>query len=775
MKDDPELQEIFTDPAHQEVVDLLRSVQPKTPPLDPNYRSYLRAKLMTEARRTLPRRASRPRFSFRFGPSALAPAMAAVAAGFIVVLGIEIYLHNQVAPVAINRVEPHIQQINNKTEVATGEPIQIPFSGPVDKNAIADSVVIEPATSVTKEWVGSTLVIIPNHALAPNTNYTVSFKPQAVAPTPAPTASTAPTGGKPTPTPTAAPTVAPTPVVVHFTTARAAVPPVVTPSFKSANVTYVHDNRLADAGTILDATWTAKGQILATRPSGQAGPTASATATANPTPPARTTTDVWLLSARGVALHQLAVNATMPSAPASGDLFAAWSLNGSQATLDVRDLQGALIATVATIDGTPVQPAAWLGTDRLAYVDGGEVKVVDLHGTPVQLPHRLRVDHGSIAGSPNGNLLAVQTVDGSVVVDLAALSTVTLHSGATGFDWSSGKLAFVVQQDSGTDLYVAADGKNATKVASSPSGQLWSDLSWAPDASSILLAAKPAGSGSANAALVLVDSDGNHSTSFGAPQNEYATPEWSPTGDLVLFARRDDATGKIAFWTATASTSGANTAEQQALAEVQTFIQARMRGDVAAAQAELSDSARAAYSSGTSSLVSSSGTKLNRYYPVTVQLIATNPNKFLIGVRIFIARQGGSETSFFEEQLTLVQQDQRYVIDSVTATPITQLSHGPSVLSYQLQQAPPGVQVLVHFDADLNPDTVNQDTIQIKTSDGQLIPAKVSFNADQHLASLSVKLKEGTYQLVVTTAVTDINGTPLAQEYDAQLIISHQG
>lgn len=774
MKDDPELQEIFTDPAHQEVVDLLRSARPKTPPLDPNYRSYLRAKLMTEARRTLPRRAARPGFFSRLGPRTLAPAMAAVAAGFIVVLGIEIYLHNQTPQVANNAVVPHIQQIDNKTEVATGEPIQIPFSGPVDKNAIAESVVIEPATSVTKEWVGSTLVIIPDHALAPNTNYTVSFKPQAVAPTPAPSASTAPTGAKPTPT--AAPTVAPTPVVVHFTTARAAVPPVVTPSFKSANVTYVHDNRLADAGTILDATWTAKGQILATRPSGQTGPTPSATATSTGTAPARATTDVWLLSARGVALRQLAVNATMPSAPASGDLFAAWSLNGSQATLDVRDLQGALIATVATIDGTPSQPAVWLAADRLAYVDNAAVKVVDLHGTPITLPRTLRVDHGSIAASPNGNLLAVQTVNGSVVIDLGASSTSPLHQGATGFDWSSkGNLAFVVQQDSGTDLYVAADGKNATKVASSPSGQVWSDLNWAPDASSILLATRPAGSSSTNTGLVLIDSDGSHSTTFGAPQNEYATPEWSPSGDLVLFTRRDDATGKIAFWTASASTSGANAAEEQALAEVQTFIQARMRGDAAAAQAELSDSASAAYSSGTSSLVSSSGTKFNRYYPVTVQLIGTNPNKFLIGVRIFIAKQGGSETSFFEEQLTLVQQDQRYVIDSVTATLITQLSHGPSVLSYQLGQEPPGVQVLVHFDADLNPDTVNQDTIQIKTSDGQLIPAKVSFNADQHLATVSVKLKEGTYQLVVTTAVTDIYGTALAQEYDAQLIISHQG
>ena len=68
----------------------------------------------------------------------------------------------------------------------------------------------------------------------------------------------------------------------------------------------------------------------------------------------------------------------------------------------------------------------------------------------------------------------------------------------------------------------------------------------------------------------------------------------------------------------------------------------------------------------------------------------------------------------------------------------------------------------MHFDADLNPDTVNANTIQIKSVDGQLIEAKVTFDADQHLARIAFKLKEGTYQLVVTTNVTDINGTPLA-------------
>ena len=73
MMNDPELQEIFTDPAHQEVLDMLNASRPAAPPLDPHFRSYLRAKLMTEAQRTLGPRASRSWFPFRFTPNANLP------------------------------------------------------------------------------------------------------------------------------------------------------------------------------------------------------------------------------------------------------------------------------------------------------------------------------------------------------------------------------------------------------------------------------------------------------------------------------------------------------------------------------------------------------------------------------------------------------------------------------------------------------------------------------------------------------------------------------
>src|SRR5256712_5827021 len=215
-----------------------------------------------------------------------------------------------------------VSPINNKTNVATAEPIEIKFSGPVDKAAVEETVQIEPATSVTKQWVGNTLVIVPDHPLAPNTTYTVTLRPKAAV------ASANP--GTPGSTPK--PAVAPAPVVVHFTTVPAPIPPVVPPSFRSAGVTYGFDSRLGDSGKlkILNAVWTSAGQLLVTRPGGQAGPAAvpspSATATASGSAAG---TDVWLMSPIGTPVRLVGPGDNFPTAAPMGGLFSAWRQQGT--------------------------------------------------------------------------------------------------------------------------------------------------------------------------------------------------------------------------------------------------------------------------------------------------------------------------------------------------------------------------------------------------------------------------------------------------------------
>src|SRR3989442_1710399 len=420
-----------------ELEDLLKTSRPAAPPLDPNFRTYLRTKLMTEARRTLEPRATRRWFPFNLSPKALVPAMAAVAAGFLVVLGIQIYLQNQPAS---GMVAADLRGIQNKTNVATAEPIVIPFSGPIDKNAIADTVVIEPATSVTKQWVGQNLVIIPDHPLAPNTTYTVSLKPRAVPPTPNPT----------NPTSTPRPQPAPTPVVVHFTTVKAPVAPVIPPSYLSANLSFGQESRLADAGTVFNGAWTLNGQLLVTRPAGQPGPGSSpgpsTTATVS-SAAAPVTTDIWLMSTSSAPIRLLVPGGTFPAAAPPGRGFAAWQLTSSnQANLGIWDLQGNSQGTIATLASVPDRAPVWIGSDRIAYVNQGRLAIVDVHGGHVN-GRAIRMQRGSLGGSTLGSLVAVESVDGSTVMDVASGSLSPLPAGATGFAWSpKGDLAFVVPQ-----------------------------------------------------------------------------------------------------------------------------------------------------------------------------------------------------------------------------------------------------------------------------------------------------------------------------------------
>jgi len=744
--DDPELQELFRDPANREVIDLLRATRPAAPPLDPHFRNYLRAKLMTEARDRLAAPAHRR--WFQLGPVGMVPAMAAVAAGFLLVLGVEIYLHPSATPgppVAVNVVG-----IDNKKDVATAEPIQIPFSGPVDKTAVQESVVISPATSFTKHWEGQTLVITPAHPLAPNTSYKVTLQPKANPPT----------------QPAVSPPPAPRPVVVHFLTAAAPVPPVVPPSFKSGSVTYGYDNRLPESSKLSSPTWTNDGQLLVTRPADATSPSASASASA--TAPG-SGTNVWLMSTQGTLIRIVASGGSYPSAAPNGGLFADWQEHSDQATLEVRDLQGSVqVASAATVSSHPDRPAIWLGSDRLAYLNDGVLRIVDLHATAITAP-ALKVT-GTMAASRNGLLLAVTSDNGSLILDLTSMTTTPLPAGATGFAWSpGGQLAFFIPRAGSTDLYAGADPRAARKIASSTASESWSDLNWAPDSASLLLASHSGSANASHARLILINADGSAPVSFGSRQRDYASPLWSPRGDLVLFTRRDEA-GGVSLWTAkdtVGQPSAVDNAESQALAEVDKFMQARIKGDLTGAQAQLDASAQQAYSSGASALLSP-GAPFDRYYPVSVQLVG--PNKFLIGARVFITRNG-TETSFFEEQLTVILQDQRYLIDAVNATPTVQLGHGPTVVSVEVRQNGQTQQVMVRFDSDLKPETVSADTIKIKDGQGTEVKARVSFDPDAHLVTLETKLRAGTYILVVTTGVDDINGSPVAQAYSSPLVI----
>lgn len=763
---DSELDELFSDPQDLEVVHLLRSARPAAPPLDPHFRSYLRGKLIAEARRTLPARPRRPWFGI-----APMPAMAAVAATFILVLGYELYQRGQ-APAAPAPIRVTAQV--DRTNAAPAEPIRLQFSGAVDRTAVEESIVIQPATQYTTRWEGQTLVVIPLHQLAASTTYTVALLP-APASTPHPSATAAP-----------APTPAPTPVVVRFVTAPAPPPPVTPPAFASANITFIGDSRLADAGTFGVATWTGDGQIMATRPALNGRPSARPSASSTPSgtpaataPAAAPVTgkamDLWLMSPSGKFVRPLATDVLYPAAAPQDGTVAFWHPAGDRYALmetTTGDLAGQA-NQLAIVTGPPSAPPVWLGADRIAYVDAGQLHVVDLLGNPVPLAAPIPVS-GAAAPSLDGHRLAVQTPAGAAVYDLTSGRSTALPEGATAFSWSpKGDLAFAVQNPTGSALFVlGATELKPHAVASSAAGELWSNFNWSPDAVSLLFTSRsgsPA-SGTSSVAL-LVDAAGSTPRPFGG--RPYETLQWSPDGRLVLLTRRDE-TGQAALWVATlkvGTLSDVERAQQEALAVVKTFMDARLANDSATASQQLSAAGTAAYQQAGLALLSPGSPRFERWYPVTVQLI--DKDSFLIGVRIVQARDK-VETGFYEEHLTVARHDQTFLIDGVQpSAPVSLSAGGPAVVSVEVRQEGAGQRILVHFDSDLAVDTVNQTAIVIR--DGNDVPQHVldlSYDQQTHLVTLRTKLAPGSYKLVVTTSLQDVNGKSLAQDYSAPLVIT---
>jgi len=760
---DPELEGLFPDPADQEVVELLSESRPGPPPLDPYFRNHLRLKLIAEARRTLARPA---RGSWLNWPPL--PATLAVAAGFAIVFLAGLYsMARHAQPTGIQVISAL-----DKKDVATAEPIRIDFKGPVDKNAVAQTVEIQPAAQYATRWEGQTLVITPLHPLAPNTGYTVKVEPTAGQPA----AERAPQ--------TAAP-----PVVVRLVTAPSPVPLVRPPSYEAGNLTFLGESRIADPGTFGTAVWTPDGQALVvTRPTSETIiPRASASpdATAQSTRPI-VVTDAWLMSPQGTFVRRLAPRASNPAVAPSGSSIAYWRVeSATEASLQVSALDddGSHAVKVTTVGTPPDRSPVWVGSDRLAYVDGGQLRVVDLRGA-VNPGLKFNVS-GSLAASPDGKSLALETPNGPALYDIGASAQSPLPTGASKFSWSArGDLAFVVSQTAVVQLWILPHEKKEPLLrVPSPGANVWSDISWAPDSAALLFVSRPTGADTdALSRAFLVNVEGkNELIPFGSNQREYTAPRWSPLGTAVIFTRRDE-TGRPALWSAgvrVGQLSAADQAQLDAQSQVDRFMRARLDGKLSDAQAELGPEALAKYKATDRPLAGSQNPVFARYYPVGVQLVA--PDKFLVGVRIVLADpKSKQETSFFEEHLTVVRHDQRFRIDAVDIGKTIRLGQGPGVVSVELRQSGSStgdasrLQLLVRFDADLDPATVSKDSVFVQDADGNRIkPVVFNFDQARHLVTLTLPgLQAGNYQLVVSTAVADFRGRTLEEDYQWPLVVA---
>jgi WD40 repeat protein len=406
-EDDQELDWIFPEePELRETAHLLHRLPRREAPLDPAFRATLRRRLMQEAwDRAAP---ALPWWRRLLAPQPMAWAGATVG---VLLIAFVVYALT-FTPAKPDGTVIVSSPLQGAHAVAATKPIELQFSQPMDTSSVEDAVQIQPATKVKSyQWVNgnSTVEILPENGLAPNTQYQVTLSQKAKTQTGHPVVKRAVTFvTAPPPTPRAIPTPVPTP--------RPTAPP---------GITTPH--LIAPSGTS-SPSWSPDGSTLfVIDPNGQLRGFSVASGAAQP-----------VVAADGVTLVTVGPDATP-----------AYARNGQ------------LVYGQTTVSAA--QPLA-LGfqNSRLVALTGRQVQVAGASGINVGtgVPS-LGEDASAADFSPNGRRLAYLGASGSLrVLDLTSGQD-TVIGPATGLGaWS---------RDGARYAYLTADGVSVTN-GSTPGG-----------------------------------------------------------------------------------------------------------------------------------------------------------------------------------------------------------------------------------------------------------------------------------------------------------------
>jgi hypothetical protein len=241
----------------------------------------------------------------------------------------------------------------------------------------------------------------------------------------------------------------------------------------------------------------------------------------------------------------------------------------------------------------------------------------------------------------------------------------------------------------------------------------------------------------------------------------YRQPVWAPNGTAFSFVRGG------ALWTASAPALPAQpTVLDLATVVVNSFMQARQKGQSDQATALLDSSGRQAYASGGLSLVINGDPSFSRFYILTQDVTGTQPDTATFVVRLVLTH-GKLDVSDYEETLTVVRDatTRQFLIDQASAGPHRDLGKGAEVVGVVV--AADSIQVT--FDSDLDPGTV-AGAVHVLDSKGRQVDATVSYS-NRTVTIGGLDLKPGAqYELVVLTTLRDFLSHNVAAEYDLQLV-----
>ncbi|MFI5281571.1 MAG: Ig-like domain-containing protein [Candidatus Dormibacterales bacterium] len=448
----------------------------------------------------------------------------------------------------------------------------------------------------------------------------------------------------------------------------------------------------------------------------------------------------------------------------------------STGSLDAVPAKGGSVTVIApdAVTSQALSPAG----DRLAYVRGGKIETVTIStGATTELvtaPPAIDVgwakdklvwtasdgvySQGSTGGSqvaplpstgkvnvlsiaPDGTHVAYQLDGASMLLDVASGKSVTLGGAFSG--WSPSGAQILLLTSAGTAVSDLRGNISATLAPSF--GASWST------SDAILLGG--------DAALSQVRPDGSSSTKLA--DGSYDSPAWAPDGATFAFFRGG------AIWVASAPALPPQTTSlDQAAAVVNSFMQARLKGQADQAGQYLDPNGKQAYGTDGLNLTISGDPSFTRYYILTQEITSTQPDTAKFVVRIVLSHQK-LEVTDVDETLTLVRDpsSNHFVVDQAAAGPRRDAGKGAEVVAIDVTRSV----IKVTFDSDLDPSTVARG-VMVVGSNGDPVDATASY-ANRVVTLSGLDLKPGEqYKLVVSTALRDVLGHNVTREYDLVLL-----
>jgi hypothetical protein len=595
------------------------------------------------------------------------------------------------------------------------------------------------------------------HHLTGNTGYTVTIAQSAIR---------ALTGA-----------VAATPINITFSTRPT--PPVAqstTPTLALATVGPQGDGVDGNGGALLFA------------PDGSLVSTAGLLPTSLGTPPATTATPTASPTAtpEGVAGNGPSVTGQLVDYPASGKPFAlaatasaaAFSPNGTYVAAAVDDGNGGSKIVVTLGDGsqqaptklidssTPVTALTWASNDRIVYSDGTTINEVDFSGKTTTL-FTVSSSGGTVATlDPGGAYAYVAPASGTGgnLLDIATSAEVVLQGANTdvGFSGDGSTVVWADESTSQTRFWTESVTQQApASMSLLNANATYSDIAVDEDGDEAAYLTTQPGKGTQ---LVVAEVPSGTPLAVEPVTSSPSELAVSPGGDRVALLG-SGSSGNLSVQAATVP--GATAAHvapgipAAANSTLHAFVEAQVSGDFATL---------ASLSGPNANTTANTPSNLSRAYVISTFM---EPHGVVsASVELVVDPTAGhASAQVASETLMLAPETSgaTYVVSSIVSTQLRNEASGPHVVQVNASTQAGQTTLVVSFDSDLNPASV-EGAVTVLDANGTTLTSSTVYDPDSRTATVTISnAPSGALTLDIATSLDDVYGQTLAHAFQTEV------